>query len=266
MSTLKKKKILSGYSLWKLWETLNYTFDEIRTLKVAILDANKLPLPSHHFSNSFFADEPLFSCVCSMFTITMEENSSVKEFILLGLTQDLLKEKVVPVTFLFLYLGTLLASFLIVMTARCGQTLQSPMYFFLFYLSFADACLSTTTAPRLIVDSVSEKKAISYNECMTQMFAFHFFGCMGILVLVLMSFDRYVAICKPLWFTTIMSQHVCGHWWDWSGWGLVSILQHRFSWFWDYPSVAPMSLITISVICNLCWNLPVWILMSSTYS
>lgn len=160
----------------------------------------------------FFADEPLFSCVCSIFTITMEENSSVKEFILLGLTQDLLKEKVVPVTFLFLYLGTLLASFLIVMTARCGQTLQSPMYFFLFYLSFADACLSTTTAPRLIVDSVSEKKAISYNECMTQMFAFHFFGCMGILVLVLMSFDRYVAICKPLWFTTIMSQHVCGHW------------------------------------------------------
>ncbi|XP_061295898.1 olfactory receptor 4C11-like [Bos javanicus] len=140
----------------------------------------------------------------------MEENSSVNEFILLGLTQDLLKEKVVFVIFLFLYLGTLLANFLIVMTIRYSQTLGSPMYFFLFYLSFVDACLSTTTAPRLIIDSISEKKIISYNECMTQIFAFHFFGCMGILVLVLMSFDRYVAICKPLRYTAIMSQRVCG--------------------------------------------------------
>ena len=139
----------------------------------------------------------------------MEMNTSVNEFILLGLTQNLLKEKLVSVIFLFLYLGTLLANFIIVMTIRYSQTLQSPMYFFLFYLSFADACFSTTTAPRLIVDSVSEKKAISFNECMTQIFAFHFFGCMEILVLVLMSFDRYVAICKPLQYTAIMSQCVC---------------------------------------------------------
>ena len=187
-------------------------FDEIRTLKVAILDANKLLLPSHHFSNSVFANEPLFSCVCSMFTITMEENSSVNEFILLGLTQDLLKEKVVSVTFLFLCLGTLLANFLIVMTIQYSQTLQSPMFFFFFYLSFADACFSTTTAPRLIVDSVSEKKAISNHECRTRMSAFHFSGCLGILVIVLMSFHLYVAICKPWWFTTILSQRVCGHW------------------------------------------------------
>uniref|UniRef100_A0A8C6D8Q9 Olfactory receptor n=1 Tax=Moschus moschiferus TaxID=68415 RepID=A0A8C6D8Q9_MOSMO len=134
----------------------------------------------------------------------------VNEFILLGLTQNLLKEKVVCVIFLFLYLGTLLANFLILITIQYSQTLQSPMYFFLFYLSFADACFSTTTAPRLIADSVSEKKAISFNDCMTQIFAFHFFGCMEILVLVLMSFDRYVAICKPLRYTAIMSQRVCG--------------------------------------------------------
>ena len=191
----------------KTLRNINYMFDEIRTLKVAILDANKLLLPSHHFSNSFFADEPLFSCICSIFTITMEENSSVNEFILLGLTQDLLKEKVVSVTFLFLYLGTLLASFLIVMTVRCSQTLQSPMYFFLCCLSFADA-----TAPRLIVDSVSEKKVISDHECRIQMSVFHFSGCLGILVPVLMSFDRYVAICKPWQFTTVLNQRVCGHW------------------------------------------------------
>ncbi|XP_004781701.1 olfactory receptor 4C11-like [Mustela putorius furo] len=140
----------------------------------------------------------------------MELNSSVSEFILLGLTQNVLKEKVVFVVFFFLYLATLMANLLIMMTIRFSRTLGSPMYFFLFYLSFADTCFSTTTAPRLIVDSVSEKKVISYNECMTQIFAFHFFGCMEILVLVLMSLDRYVAICKPLRYTTIMSHRVCG--------------------------------------------------------
>ncbi|XP_037696203.1 olfactory receptor 4C11-like [Choloepus didactylus] len=140
----------------------------------------------------------------------MDMNSSVNEFILFGLTQDVLKEEIVFVVFLFLYLATLLANLLIVMTIRYSQMLGSPMYFFLFYLSFADACFSTTTAPKLIIDAVSEKKVISYNECLTQIFAVHFFACMEIFVLILMSFDRYVAICKPLRYTTIMNRCVCG--------------------------------------------------------
>ena len=154
----------------------------------------------------------------------------MNEFILLGLAQTLLKDKVVFVIFLPLYLATLLANFLIVMTIRNRQTLGSPMCFFLFYLSFADACLVTTTALRLIADSVSEKKIISYNECMTQIFAFHFVGCLEILVLVLMSIDCYVATCKPLWYTAIMSQHVCGTLVK-LAWVGAFILQHRFFWF-----------------------------------
>ncbi|KAM6157778.1 olfactory receptor 4C11-like [Rhynchocyon petersi] len=137
-------------------------------------------------------------------------NSSVTEFILFGLTQDVEKEKIVFVVFLVFYCAILLSNSLIIITIRFSGMLGSPMYFFLFYLSFADTCFATTTAPRLIVDALSEKKVISYNECMTQIFALHFFGCMEIFVLVLMSFDRYVAICKPLRYTTIMSQHVCG--------------------------------------------------------
>ncbi|XP_052037253.1 olfactory receptor 4C11-like [Apodemus sylvaticus] len=137
-------------------------------------------------------------------------NNSVTEFILLGLTQDPEKEKVIFGVFLILYLMTLMGNFLIVMTIKMSQTLGSPMYFFLFYLSFADACFSTTTAPRLIVDTLLQKKIITYNEYMTQLFAAHFFGCMEIFVLILMAFDRYVAICKPLRYTTIMSQHICG--------------------------------------------------------
>ncbi|XP_059014836.1 olfactory receptor 4C11-like [Mustela lutreola] len=139
----------------------------------------------------------------------MALNSSVTEFILFGLTQDAGKQKAIFGVFLMFYLATLLGNFLIVVTIKTSRTLGSPMYFFLFYLSFADACLSTTTAPRLIVDALSQKKTISYSECMTQVFASHFFGCMGVFVLILMAFDRYVAICKPLRYTTIMSHHVC---------------------------------------------------------
>ncbi|XP_004461637.2 olfactory receptor 4C11-like [Dasypus novemcinctus] len=137
-------------------------------------------------------------------------NISVKEFILLGLTNDVLKEKIVFVVFLFLYLATLSANLLTVMTIRYSPLFGSPMYFFLCYLSIADTCFSTSTAPRLIVNAISEKKIISYNECMIQIFAFHLFGSMEIFVLILMSFDRYVAICKPLRYTVIMSQHLCG--------------------------------------------------------
>ncbi|XP_053058583.1 olfactory receptor 4C11-like [Acinonyx jubatus] len=136
-------------------------------------------------------------------------NSSVTEFILFGLTQDAGKQKAVFGVFLILYLATLLGNFLILVTIKISKTLGSPMYFFLFYLSFSDACLSTTIAPRLIVGAITQKNTISYNECMTQVFAAHFFGCLEIFVLILMAFDRYIAICKPLRYTTIMSQHVC---------------------------------------------------------
>ncbi|KAM9767858.1 olfactory receptor 4C11-like [Dama dama] len=140
----------------------------------------------------------------------MSVNKSVTEFILFGLTQDVEKQKVIFGVFSILYLATLLGDFLIVVTIKTSRTLGSPMYFFLFYLSFADACFSTITAPRLIVDVLSQEKAISYNECMTQVFAAHFFGCMEIFVLILMAFDCYIAICKPLRYTTIRSRHLCG--------------------------------------------------------
>uniref|UniRef100_A0A4X1TXQ2 Olfactory receptor n=1 Tax=Sus scrofa TaxID=9823 RepID=A0A4X1TXQ2_PIG len=139
----------------------------------------------------------------------MQPNNSISEFILLGLTQDLKKQNMVFVIFFIFYVGTLGGNLLIIVTIRSSQTLGSPMYFFLFYLSIADTCFSTTTAPRLIVDALSEKKIISYNECLTQIFALHLFGSMEIFVLVLMAIDRYVAICKPLHYPTIMRRQVC---------------------------------------------------------
>ncbi|XP_044116937.1 olfactory receptor 4C11-like [Neovison vison] len=139
----------------------------------------------------------------------MWQNISVTEFILLGLAQEPMKKKMVFVIFFIFYVGTMIGNLLIIVTIKFSRTLQSPMYYFLFYLSLADSCFSTTTAPRLIVDSLSAQRTISYNECMTQVFALHLFGCMEIFVLILMAVDRYVAICKPLHYSTIMRRRVC---------------------------------------------------------
>ncbi|XP_057583755.1 olfactory receptor 4C11-like [Hippopotamus amphibius kiboko] len=139
----------------------------------------------------------------------MLQNNSVTEFILLGLTQDPEMQKVVSAVFFIFYVGIMVGNSLIIVTIKSSRTLGSPMYFFLFYLSLVDICFSTSMAPRVIVDALSTKKIISYNECMTQVFALHFFGSMEIFVFILMAIDRYAAICQPLHYPTIMSQQVC---------------------------------------------------------
>ena len=140
----------------------------------------------------------------------MQLNNNVTEFILLGLTQDPVRKKIVFTTFLIFYLGTLLGNFLIITTIKTSKALGIPMYFFLFHLSLSDTCFSTCIAPRMIADSLLKNATISFSECIVQVFSFHFFGCLEIFILVLMAVDRYVAICKPLHYTTIMSYQVCG--------------------------------------------------------
>nr|XP_002708944.1 olfactory receptor 4C11-like [Oryctolagus cuniculus] len=139
----------------------------------------------------------------------MKLHTNVTEFILLGLTEDPHRRKMVFVTFLFFYLGTILGNLLILVTIRTSRALGSPMYFFLFHLSLSDTCFSTSVAPRTIADALLEKATISFSECIIQVFMSHFFGCLEIFILVLMAADRYVAICKPLYYTTIMSPQVC---------------------------------------------------------
>uniref|UniRef100_A0A9L0IZI0 Olfactory receptor n=1 Tax=Equus asinus TaxID=9793 RepID=A0A9L0IZI0_EQUAS len=140
----------------------------------------------------------------------MRLNNNVTEFILLGLTQDPVRKKIVFIIFLIFYLGTLLGNLLIIATIKTSQVLRSPMYFFLFHLSLSDTCFSTSTAPRMIVDALLKKTTISFSECMIQVFTFHFFGCLEIFILIIMAVDRYVAICKPLHYMTIMNHRVCG--------------------------------------------------------
>ncbi|XP_032007378.1 olfactory receptor 4C16-like [Hylobates moloch] len=140
----------------------------------------------------------------------MQLNNNVTEFILLGLTQDPFWKKIVFVIFLLLYLRILLGNLLIIITVKTSQALKNPMYFFLFYLSLSDTCLSTSIAPRIIVDAHLKKTTISFSECVIQVFSAHFFGCLEIFILILMAADCYVAICKPLHYMTIISHRVCG--------------------------------------------------------
>ena len=104
--------------------------------------------------------------------------------------------------FLIFYFRTLVENLLIIVTIKSSWTLGSPMYF-LFYLSLVDTCFSSSMAPRLIVDALSAKKIISYNECLTHVFALHFFGSMEIFVLSslpLIAMQPFASLCiiQPL--------------------------------------------------------------------
>ncbi|XP_062060692.1 olfactory receptor 4N5-like [Lepus europaeus] len=138
-----------------------------------------------------------------------ENSTMLTEFILLGLTQSHNAQLLVFVLVLIFYSIILPGNFLIILTIRSDPGLSAPLYFFLGNLAFLDASYSFIVAPRMLVDFFSEKKVISYRCCITQLFFLHFLGVGEMFLLVVMAFDRYIAICRPLHYSTVMKPRVC---------------------------------------------------------
>ncbi|XP_047630534.1 olfactory receptor 140-like [Phacochoerus africanus] len=135
--------------------------------------------------------------------------NNVTEFVLLGFTQNPHLRKIFFIAFLFIFLFTMLSNMFIVIIISLSPTLSAPMYFFLTYLAFIDTSLSSVTTPKITIDLLYQRTAISWGGCMTQLFLEHFLGGSEIIVLIAMAYDRYVAICKPLHYTTIMRHGLC---------------------------------------------------------
>ncbi|XP_049636755.1 olfactory receptor 5M10-like [Suncus etruscus] len=131
------------------------------------------------------------------------------EFILLGLTDDPLLEKILFGVFLVIYLVTLTGNLCMIVLIRTNSHLQTPMYFFLSHLSFVDICYSSNVSPNMLYDFLSDLKTISYAGCFTQCLLFIALVITEFYILASMALDRYVAICSPLHYTTRMSKNIC---------------------------------------------------------
>ncbi|XP_047388385.1 olfactory receptor 7E24-like [Sciurus carolinensis] len=128
----------------------------------------------------------------------------------MGLPEDPDLQPVLFGLFLSLYLVIVLGNLLIILALSSDSHLHTPMYFFLSILSLADIGFISTTVPKMIVDIQTHSRAISYVGCLSQMSLFIIFGCMDEMLLTVMAYDRFVAICHPLHYSVIMNPRLCG--------------------------------------------------------
>ncbi|XP_027715726.1 olfactory receptor 8K1-like isoform X1 [Vombatus ursinus] len=135
--------------------------------------------------------------------------TTVTEFILMGVTDRPELQAPLFGVFLLIYLGTVVGNLGMIILTKIDSHLQTPMYFFLRHLAITDLGYSTVIAPKMLVNFVAEKNTISYNWCATQLASFEVFIISELFILSAMAYDRYVAICKPLLYTVIMSDRVC---------------------------------------------------------
>ena len=133
----------------------------------------------------------------------------VREFILLGLSSDWAPQVALFVLFSVTYLLTLLGNVLIVLLIRLDSRLHTPMYFFLTNLSLVDVSYATSIVPQMLVHFLAEHKGIPYLSCAAQLFFSLGLGGIEFVLLAVMAYDRYVAVCDPLRYSVIMHGGLC---------------------------------------------------------
>ncbi|XP_055971553.1 olfactory receptor 6C75-like [Sorex fumeus] len=139
----------------------------------------------------------------------MRNHTKVTEFVLLGFTNDPQWQVVIFVFLLVTYLLSVTGNLIIITLTLSDPHLQTPMYFFLRNFSLLELSFTSVCTPRFLVTIVTGDRTISYNDCVAQLFFFIQLGVTEFYLLAAMSYDRYVAICKPLHYTAIMSSRVC---------------------------------------------------------
>ncbi|XP_043417681.1 olfactory receptor 8S1-like [Prionailurus bengalensis] len=149
-------------------------------------------------------------------------HSIITEFILTGLSDDPHIQALLFVLFLAIYLLTVMGNLMLLLVIRTDSRLHTPMYFFLSNLSFLDLCFSSVTVPKLLKDLLSEKKTISVEGCLTQVFFVFITAGTEAFLLSVMAYDRYAAICHPLLYGQVMSSQLCVRL-VLASWGLASL-------------------------------------------
>ncbi|XP_066485871.1 olfactory receptor 5V1-like [Tiliqua scincoides] len=139
----------------------------------------------------------------------MQNQTELTEFILMGFAHLEDIQLLLFGAFLIIYLLTVLWNTLIIIMAMVDQRLRTPMYFFLGNLSFLDICYTTTTIPQMLAHLLSKRCSITYMGCVLQLYFFFSFLGIECLLLAVMAFDRYVAICHPLRYTLIVNKAIC---------------------------------------------------------
>ncbi|XP_004689042.1 PREDICTED: olfactory receptor 7D4-like [Condylura cristata] len=137
-------------------------------------------------------------------------HSGAAQFLLRGLSDDPALQPLLFGLFLAMYLAAVLGNLLLILAVGADPRLHTPMYFFLCNLSLADICFTSTTVPKMLVNLQTQSKAISYAGCLAQVYFFFIFAGMDNMLLTVMAYDRFVAICHPLHYMVIMSPRICG--------------------------------------------------------
>ncbi|XP_039357758.1 olfactory receptor 5A1-like [Mauremys reevesii] len=139
----------------------------------------------------------------------IKNQTTVTEFILLGLSSDPQMQIFFFLVFLVIYLITLGGNIVIMLVIRADSHLHIPMYFFLFHLSFVDICYSSVIVPNMLMTFLAEHRTISVIGCIAQMFFMILSGATEAFILSAMAYDRYAAICDPLHYMETMSTRIC---------------------------------------------------------